>query len=112
MTADKHALVIGGGVAGLRAALSIARRGLRVTLIEKSPFLGGNMARWDHVFPTEDAARDLLHGLIEDVLAEPNITIHTGAEVVGAKGYVGNFELHIRQQRRGVAEDFQRWTRR
>jgi heterodisulfide reductase subunit A len=106
LDAEKHALVIGGGVAGLRSALSIARRGLRVTLLEKSPFLGGNMARWDHVFPTEDAARDLLHSLIADVLAEPNITIHTGAEVVEAKGYVGNFELHIRQQRRGVAEDF------
>jgi heterodisulfide reductase subunit A len=106
LTADKHALVIGGGVAGLRSALSIARRGLRVTLLEKSPFLGGNMARWDHVFPTEDSARDLLHGLIEEVIVEPNITVHTGAEVVGAKGYVGNFEVHIRQQRRGVAEEF------
>ncbi len=106
LAAEGHALVIGGGVAGLRAALSIARRGLQVTLVEKSPFLGGHMARWDHVFPTEEAARSLLDGLIKDVLAEPNITIHTGAEVIAAKGYVGNFEIHIRQQRRGVAEDF------
>ncbi len=106
LDADKHALVIGGGVAGLRSALSIARRGLRVTLIEKSQFLGGNMARWDHVFPTEEDARGLLDALIKDVLAEPNITVHTGAELISAKGYVGNFEMRIRQQRRGVAEDF------
>ncbi len=104
--AEKHALVIGGGVAGLRAALSIARRGLQVTLIEKSHSLGGHMAQWEHVFPTDEQARKLLHGLIESVLAEPQITIRTGAEVVSAKGYVGNFEIRIRQQPRGVDEKF------
>ncbi len=51
LDAEKHALVIGGGVAGLRAALDIARRGIRVTLIEKSPFLGGRMAQLEKVFP-------------------------------------------------------------
>jgi heterodisulfide reductase subunit A2 len=101
----KHALVIGGGVAGLRAALSIARCGLKVTLIEKGQFLGGHMAQWEHVFPNDEEARSRLHGLIRDVLAEPSITIHTGSEVVSARGYVGNFELRIRQQPRGVADD-------
>jgi len=104
LPAQKHALVIGGGVAGLRAALSIARRGLQVTLIEKSHFLGGRMAQWEHIFPTNEDARTLLHGLIEEVLAEPNITIHTGAEVISTKGYVGNFEIRIRQQPRGVCD--------
>jgi heterodisulfide reductase subunit A2 len=106
LPAEGHALVIGGGVAGLRAALSIARRNLRVTLVEKSHFLGGHLAQWEHVFPTDEAARSLLHGLIQEVLAEPGITIHTGAEVIAARGYVGNFELRIRQQPRGVAGDF------
>ncbi len=105
LDAQKHALVIGGGVAGLRSALSIARQGLTVTLVEKSPFLGGNMARWDQVFPTEEDARTLLEGLIEDVLAEPGITIHTGAEVISASGYVGNFDVRVRQQPRGVHAD-------
>lgn len=107
LKADKHALVIGGGVAGLRAALDIARRGLKVTLIEKTHFLGGRMAQWEHVFPTDEDARTLLHRLIDRVLAEPNITIHTGAEVVAAKGYVGNFQIRIRQQPRGVSDDFE-----
>jgi heterodisulfide reductase subunit A len=106
LEADKHALIIGGGVAGLRAALDIARLGLKATLVEKSPFLGGRMAQWEHVFPTDEDARTLLHRLIERVLAEPNITIHTGAEVVEAKGYVGNFQVRIRQQPRGVSEHF------
>ena len=102
LDAAKHALVIGGGVAGLRAALDIARRGLYVTLVEKSHYLGGRMAQWERVFPTNEEARVLLKRLIDRVLAEPNITIHTGAQVVDAKGYVGNFKIHIKQEPRGV----------
>ena len=56
LEAEKHVLVIGAGVAGLRSALSLARRGLKVTLIEKSHFLGGHMAQWEHVFPTDEDA--------------------------------------------------------
>ena len=104
--AERHALVIGAGVAGLRAALDIANRGLEVTLVEKSHFLGGHMAQWEHIFPTENNARTLLHDLIEEVTANPNITIHTGAQVVAVKGYVGDFEIRIRQQPRGISEKF------
>ena len=106
LNAEKHALVIGGGIAGLRAALDIARRGLKVTLVEKSHFLGGRMARLERTFPTDEDARAQLNALIEKVLAEPNITLHTGAEAIEAKGYVGNFEVRIRQQPRGVSNDF------
>ena len=106
LQAEKHALVIGGGVAGLRTALDIARSGLKVTLVEKSHFLGGRVAQWEHVFPTGETARTLLQRLLERVQAEPLITIHTGAEVVKTKGYVGNFQIHIRQQPRGIKADF------
>ena len=106
LLASKHALVIGGGVAGLRTALDISRRGLQVTLVEKSHYLGGRMAQWDHTFPTGEDARTLLHRLIDKVLAEPNITIHTGAEVIASKGYVGNFQITVRQIPRGVRSDF------
>jgi heterodisulfide reductase subunit A2 len=104
--AEKHALVIGGGVAGLRAALDIARQGLRVSLVEKSPFLGGRVAQLESVFPTEEEARKLLQDLIQKVAAHPNITIFTQAEVTGVSGYVGNFEIQVRQHSRGVSDDY------
>ncbi len=106
LEAEKHALVIGGGVAGLRAAWDIARRGIRVTLIEKSPFLGGRMAQLETLFPTGENARESLHGLIEKVLSHPLISVHTGAELTGVSGYVGDFHVEITQQSRGVSEDF------
>jgi heterodisulfide reductase subunit A len=105
LEAEKQALVIGGGVAGLRASLDIARQGLRVVLVEKSPFLGGRMAQLETVFPTGESARVLLHELIEKVVAHPNITIYTQAEVAGVMGYVGNYGVQIRQHSRGVSEE-------
>jgi heterodisulfide reductase subunit A len=106
LDAQRHALVIGGGVAGLTAAWSIAQRGIRVTLIEKSPFLGGRMAQLETVFPTGQPARDALLRLIQKVLAHPLITVHTRAELTRMRGYVGDFHVEITQQSRGVADDF------
>ena len=106
LSAEKHALVIGGGVAGLRSAWDIARRGIRVTLIERTPFLGGHVARLESVFPTGEAARTLLHQLLEQVTAHPLITVRTNAEVAGVRGYVGDFHILIRQRPRGVSSDF------
>lgn len=103
--AERHALVIGGGVAGLRAALDIARQGIQVTLLEKSPFLGGRMAQLESVFPTAEQARTLLHQLIDQVVAHPRITFFTQAWLVGVTGYVGNYELQVHQDGRGVREE-------
>lgn len=105
LEAQQHALVIGGGVAGLRAAWDIARRGIKLTLIEKSPFLGGHAVQLETVFPTGKPARELLHDLIEKVVAHPNVTIYTQAELVGMKGYVGDFQAQISQQSRGISAD-------
>jgi len=105
LDAEQHALVIGGGVAGLRSALDTARRGIRVTLVEKSPFLGGRMSQLEHLFPTGEVARDTLHDLIQRVISHPNITIYTQAEVNEVKGYVGDYKVQITQQSRGVSDD-------
>ncbi len=105
LNAEKHALVIGGGVAGLRTALDVAQRGIRVSLIEKSPFLGGRMAQLEKVFPNNCDARDALHGLIEKVMADPRITIFTRAELATVKGYIGDYKVQITQQSRGVSDD-------
>lgn len=93
--------VIGGGIAGLRCAQDLSRRGFRVTLIERSPALGGHMAELGRVYPTEEMARDLLNPLLEEVSADSNILTLTRAEVIAASGYVGNFRLTVR---RGPAE--------
>lgn len=103
--AENHALVIGGGVAGLRAALDIARQGIRVTLVEKSPFLGGRMAQLESIFPTDEDPRQLLNNLIEAVIAYSGVTILTQSEVTDVSGYVGNFNVQIMQHARGVPAD-------
>ena len=105
LQAERHALVIGAGIAGLRTALNVARRGIRVTLIEKSPFLGGRVAQLEKTFPTEQNGRELLKGLIEKVIADKRITIFTQAELFSVKGYMGDYQVQIRQQSRGVSDD-------
>ena len=105
LDAKRHALVIGGGMAGLRTALDVARRGLRVTLIEKSPFLGGRVAQLETVFPCGGRARETLHSLIEQVVSHPLITVHTQAEVTDVNGYIGDYQVQIQQQSRGVSDE-------
>jgi heterodisulfide reductase subunit A2 len=100
--AKQHAVVIGGGVSGLKSALDLASYGISVTLIEKSPFLGGHMAQLDEVYPTEEDALKLLDSLIHEVSSNPNIELLTGAEIVEAGGYIGNFHLKVRQRPRGA----------
>lgn len=96
------ALVIGGGVAGLIAARDFAKCGMKVTIIERSPFLGGRMAQLGRVFPTGEDARDLLGRLISEVVHDPNVTILTGATVVDSHGIVGDFRTKVRIEPRGV----------
>jgi heterodisulfide reductase subunit A len=105
VAAMHRALVLGGGVAGLRAALDLSRQGLAVTLVEKSPFLGGRATQLHTVFPTEDLARPLVGRLISEVLAQPNVQLLTGTEVTGITGYVGDFRVGLRRTPRGVTED-------
>ena len=95
--AEPYATVIGGGIAGLRAAKDLADRGIEVTLIEKSPFLGGQLARLDRVAPTGEIAADLVTELAEQVLKNPAITVHTCAVVEKFEGYVGNFKLGVKK---------------
>lgn len=99
------ALVIGGGVAGLLAARDIARRGMDVTLLEQSPFLGGRTAQLGELFPTGDSARELLAELIADVTTDRRITIYTNAEITGSTGVIGDFQTTVRLNPRGVSRD-------
>ena len=96
--AKNHTVVIGGGVAGLRAAVDLSRRGIEVALIEKSPFLGGRAAGLDKLVPTGEKAADLIRQLVGEVLKEKNVTLYTCSQIVKAEGYVGNFKLILRRR--------------
>ena len=104
LDAERHALVIGGGIAGLRSALDLARRGLQVSLVEKSPFLGGRMAQLETIFPSDRDARETLNEVIEQVVHHPLITVFTQAQVTGVSGYVGDYQVAIKQESRGVED--------
>ncbi|MEJ2582444.1 MAG: CoB--CoM heterodisulfide reductase iron-sulfur subunit A family protein, partial [Acidobacteriota bacterium] len=94
----KRALVIGGGVAGIRAALDIANAGHPVVLVERQPSLGGNMSRLSETFPTLDCSQCILTPLMVQVSRHPNIELLTYSEVESVSGYVGNFTVRIRKK--------------
>ncbi len=101
----KRALVVGGGVAGIRAALDIANAGHQVTLVEREPSIGGNMSRLSETFPTLDCSQCILTPLMVEVSRHPNVELLTYAEVESVGGYVGNFHVRIRKKPRYVTAD-------
>jgi len=100
----RRALVIGGGVAGIQAALDIANAGHEVVLVEREPTIGGRMAQLDKTFPTLDCSACILTPKMVDVAQHPNVTLLSCAEVEEVKGFVGNFEVRIRKKARYVDE--------
>jgi heterodisulfide reductase subunit A len=87
------ALVIGGGLAGMVAALNIAEAGFPVTLVERSDHLGGHVTDLNRTYPALESAAELLEPLIERVRSHPDITVLLNSQVTSAEGYVGNFEI-------------------
>ncbi|MFC1874154.1 CoB-CoM heterodisulfide reductase HdrA2 [Chloroflexota bacterium] len=98
------ALVIGGGVAGIQAALDLADAGHQVYLVEKQPSIGGIMAQLDKTFPTMDCSICVLGPKMMDVGRHPRIHLMTFSEVEEISGYVGNFKARIRKKARYVDE--------
>ncbi len=95
-------LVVGGGIAGIQAALEIADAGKHVYLVEREPTIGGHMAQFDKTFPTLDCAACILTPRMVQAGSHPNITLLTWSEVVDVKGYVGNFVVTLRKRARYV----------
>lgn len=98
-------LIIGGGIAGIQAALDLADSGYKVYLIEKEPFIGGRMAQLDKTFPTLDCSTCILAPKMSEVARNPNIEILTNAEVKVVNGHVGNFSVTIKRKSRFVSKD-------
>ncbi len=89
------AVVIGGGVAGMAAALDVAEAGFPTYLVEKNDHLGGHVAELNRTFPTMESAPEVLAPLIERVQNHPDIKIFLNSKVVEVDGYVGNFEVKV-----------------
>ncbi len=98
--------VIGGGAAGMRAAIELSDTGLNVYLIEKEHFLGGRIPQWGELFETNERGEVLIERLYKEIVKRNNIKIFTGAEVESFSGCVGNFELGVRIKPRFVKRDF------
>ncbi len=98
----KSAAVIGGGVAGISAALDLANAGFETHLIESRPTIGGQMALLDKVFPQNDCAICILGPIMSKVGQHPNINLLTYSELDSVDGYVGNFRLTVRKKSRYI----------
>ncbi|MCD4684329.1 MAG: CoB--CoM heterodisulfide reductase iron-sulfur subunit A family protein [Anaerolineae bacterium] len=98
-------LVVGGGIAGIQAALEIAEAGYHVYLVEREPSIGGHMAMFDKTFPTLDCSACILTPKMFDAGGHPNITLLSYSEVEQVDGYVGNFTVRVRRRARQVDED-------
>jgi heterodisulfide reductase subunit A len=98
-------LIIGGGIAGIEAALQVADAGHKVYLVEKKPSIGGHMAKFDKTFPTLDCAACILTPKMNSVGFHPNITLMTYSEVEEISGFIGNFSVKIKEHPKYVNHD-------
>jgi heterodisulfide reductase subunit A len=98
-------LIVGGGIAGIHAALTMADAGKKVYLIEREPTIGGHMAKFDKTFPTLDCAACILTPKMSQVKNHPNITLWSYSEVTGVSGFVGDYSITVKRKPRYIIED-------
>jgi heterodisulfide reductase subunit A len=99
---NKATMIVGGGIAGIQAALEIANAGYHVYLVEKEPTIGGRMGQFDKTFPTLDCAACILTPKMVSVGHRKDITLLTYSEVESVSGYIGNFKIRVRKKARYV----------
>jgi len=97
-------LVVGGGIAGIQAALEVAEAGHEVYLVERDSTIGGQMAKFDKTFPTLDCAACILTPKMVSIGHRPNVHLMTLSEVESVDGFVGNFQVRVRHQARYVTD--------
>jgi heterodisulfide reductase subunit A len=98
----KRVMIVGGGIAGIEAALQIADAGFEVILVERESSIGGHMSQFDKTFPTLDCAACILTPKMVSVGKHPKIKLMTWTEVDEVKGYIGNFKVKLRKKARYV----------
>ena len=92
----RAALVIGGGVAGMKSALDLSAMGVEVVLVERSESLGGHVSELESAYPYGRSGTEVVKGFVDELMARPNVTVLRNAEVVSAEGYVGKFDVKVR----------------
>ena len=102
---QKKVLIIGGGIAGIHAAIELARAGYEVTIVEKTPTIGGKMLLFDKTFPTLDCAQCILSPRISEVAKLDKVRILTNSEVISVEGGPGEFHVRILKRPRYVDEN-------
>ncbi len=101
----KRALVIGGGIAGIQAALDIADAGHEVIMVEREASIGGHMAQLSETFPTLDCSQCIMTPKMVELAQHDNIKLYTWSEIEAVDGYIGNFDIKIRKKARSVDLD-------
>jgi len=99
------ALIIGGGISGIKASLVIADAGYKVYLVERDLTIGGHMALFDKTFPTLDCSICILGPLMLEIKDHPNIELLTYSDIESVEGYVGNFNIKVNKKPRFVNEE-------
>jgi heterodisulfide reductase subunit A len=102
---NPRTLVVGGGIAGIQAALELADAGYPVILLEREPSIGGHMAQFDKTFPTLDCSACILTPKMSEAGQHPNIKLLTYSELEEVSGSIGHFRVKIRKRARFVRED-------
>jgi heterodisulfide reductase subunit A len=102
---NPNTLIVGGGIAGITAALELADAGNHVYLVEREPSIGGHMAQLDKTFPTLDCSACILTPKMVDVGQHDNITLLTWSEVEELDGYLGNFTATVRKKAKYINEE-------
>jgi heterodisulfide reductase subunit A len=99
---SREILIVGGGIAGITAALELGYLGYKTRIVERKPSIGGNMAKLTKVFPTLDCAQCILTPRMAEVGRNPNVNLLTYAEVQEVTGRPGNYAVKVFMKPRGV----------
>lgn len=102
---NPNVLIVGAGIAGISAALTLAAAGKQVYLVEREPSIGGHMAHFDKTFPTLDCAACILTPKMTQVGKDKNIHLMAYSEVEEVSGFVGNFTVKVRRKASYVDTD-------
>lgn len=97
-------LVVGAGVAGMKAAISLAKVGVQVYIIEREHFVGGRISQWDVLCSNDETGKELVTRLFTDISSAKNITLFTGTELVDCAGSKGNFTVKVKITPRYVSD--------